>query len=405
MYTGISQSQRMDKIRSDIRGPIYLEALALEEQGEKVLKLNTGNPASFGFTMPDSVRRALVENVDKAVAYCDLRGMPAARRAILEYHTGKGIQGLTMDDIFVGNGVSELAEMAASTFLDPGDELLVPCPCYSLWSNSAHLCEARPVYYRLDEESLWYPDVADIERKITPRTKAIVIINPNNPTGALYPKEILEQIVQIARENSLMIFSDEVYDRLILTGEEHISIASLAPDLFCVTFSGLSKSHMIAGFRVGWMVLSGNKRLARDYIEGLNMLSNMRLCSNVPAQSIVQTALGGYQSVKNYIVPGGRVYEQAEYIHKALNDIPGISAVKPKAGFYIFPKIDIKKFNITDDEKFTFDLLREKKLLLISGKGFNWKQPDHFRIVYLPRVEVLEEAVEKLTEFFKYYHQ
>ena len=241
--------------------------------------------------------------------------------------------------------------------------------------------------------------------KITSKTKAIVIINPNNPTGALYPKEVLQQIVDLAREHQLMIFSDEIYDRLVLNGEEHISIASLAPDLFCVTFSGLSKSHMIAGFRVGWMVISGNVRLGRDYIEGLNMLSNMRLCSNVPAQSIVQTALGGYQSVKNYIVPGGRIYEQAEFITKALNDIPGISAVKPKAGFYIFPKIDTKKFNITDDEQFTFDLLRDKKILLISGKGFNWHQPDHFRIVYLPRIEVLDEAMVKLKDFLSYYRQ
>ena len=261
------------------------------------------------------------------------------------------------------------------------------------------------MHYICDEAAEWYPDMEDIRGKINDRTKAIVIINPNNPTGALYPREVLQQIVEIAREHHLIIFSDEIYDRLVMDGEEHVSIASLAPDLFCVTFSGLSKSHMIAGFRIGWMILSGRKELAKDYIEGLNMLSNMRLCSNVPAQSIVQTALGGYQSVKSYIVPGGRVYEQREYIYKALIDIPGISAVKPKAAFYIFPKLDVKKFNIVDDEKFALDLLKEKKLLIVHGSGFNWKEPDHFRIVYLPRVEVLETAVEKLSSFLACYRQ
>ncbi|MBE6764901.1 MAG: aminotransferase class I/II-fold pyridoxal phosphate-dependent enzyme, partial [Ruminococcaceae bacterium] len=267
------------------------------------------------------------------------------------------------------------------------------------------LAGGKAVHYICDEESDWYPDIADMRKKVNSRTKAIVIINPNNPTGALYPKAMLEEIVEIARENQLMIFSDEIYDRLIMEDEEHVSIASLAPDLFCVTYSGLSKSHMVAGFRIGWMILSGNKAMAKDYIQGINMLSNMRLCSNVPAQSIVQTALGGYQSVKNYIVPGGRIYEQREYIYKALNDIPGITAVKPKAAFYIFPKIDTKKFNIVDDEKFALDLLRDKKILLINGRGFNWPEPDHFRVVYLPRIEVLETAMDKLGDFLSYYKQ
>ncbi|MBQ9833083.1 MAG: aminotransferase class I/II-fold pyridoxal phosphate-dependent enzyme, partial [Clostridia bacterium] len=256
-----------------------------------------------------------------------------------------------------------------------------------------------------DEESDWYPDIDDIKKKVNSRTKAIVIINPNNPTGALYPKAVLEDIVNVARENQLMIFSDEIYDRLVMDDEEHVSIASLAPDLFCVTYSGLSKSHMIAGYRIGWMILSGNKQIARDYIQGLNMLANMRLCSNVPAQSIVQTALGGHQSVRGYLVPGGRFYEQREYIYKALNDIPGITAVKPKAAFYIFPKIDVNKFNIVDDEKFALDLLRDKKILLINGRGFNWHKPDHFRVVYLPRIEVLEDAMDKLKDFLTYYIQ
>ena len=292
-----------------------------------------------------------------------------------------------------------------SALLDNGDEVLVPAPDYPLWTACVTLAGGNAVHYICDEQSEWYPDMEDIRKKVTDKTKAIVIINPNNPTGALYPKEVLEQIVEIAREHQLIIFSDEIYDRLVMDGEEHISIASLAPDLFCVTFSGLSKSHMIAGYRVGWMVLSGNKEMARDYMEGLNMLSNMRLCSNVPAQSIIQTALGGHQSVQDYIIPGGRIYEQREYIYKALNDLPGISAVKPKAAFYIFPKIDPKRYNILDDEKFALDLLRDKKLLIVHGGGFNWKDPDHFRVVYLPRIEVLEDAITKLGDFLSYYKQ
>jgi len=282
---------------------------------------------------------------------------------------------------------------------------LIPSPDYPLWTACVTLAGGTPVHYICDEESEWNPDLNDIRKKVTANTKAIVIINPNNPTGALYPKEILDGIVEIAREHQLIIFSDEIYDRLVMDGEEHISIASLAPDLFCVTFSGLSKSHMIAGFRIGWMILSGNKKMAKDYIQGIDMLTNMRLCSNVPAQSIVQTALGGYQSVTNYIVPGGRVYEQRDYVYKALNDIPGITAVKPKAAFYIFPKIDTKKFNIVDDEQFALDLLRDKKILLINGRGFNWGKPDHFRVVYLPRIEVLEDAMGKLADFLTHYKQ
>ena len=323
----------------------------------------------------------------------------------MQYAQLKKIPNVTIDDIYTGNGVSELINLSMSALLENGDEILIPAPDYPLWTACATLAGGKVVHYVCDENADWYPDMDDIKKKITDRTKAIVIINPNNPTGALYPKDVLQKIVDIAREHQLMIFSDEIYDRLVMDGEEHLSIASLAPDLFCVTFSGLSKSHMIAGFRVGWMILSGNKTVAKDYIEGINMLSNMRLCSNVPAQSIVQTSLGGYQSVQNYIVPGGRIYEQREFITRALNDIPGISAVKPKAGFYIFPKIDTKKFNIHDDERFALDLLKEKKVLIVHGGGFNWGAPDHFRIVFLPRIEVLEEAMGKMKEFFSYYHQ
>ena len=309
------------------------------------------------------------------------------------------------EDIYTGNGVSELINLSMSALLDDGDEVLVPAPDYPLWPACVTLAGGKAVHSICDEQAEWYPDMEDIRKKVTDRTKAIVIINPNNPTGAVYPREVLQQLVDIAREHQLILFSDEIYDRLVMDDEEHISIASLAPDLFCVTYSGLSKSHMIAGFRIGWMILSGNKQIAADYIQGLNMLSNMRLCSNVPAQSIVQTALGGYQSVKNYIVPGGRIYEQRDYIYKALNDIPGVSAVKPRAAFYIFPKLDVKKFQIQDDEKFALDLLRDKKLLVVHGGGFNWGAPDHFRVVYLPRIEVLKDAMESLGSFLAYYRQ
>ena len=401
----IKQSQRMDKIRSDIRGPIYLEALALEEQGEKVLKLNTGNPASFGFTMPDSVRQALVENVDKAVAYCDLRGMPTARHAILDYHTAKGIQGLTMDDIFVGNGVSELAEMAASTFLDPGDELLVPCPCYSLWSNSAHLCEARPVYYRLDEEALWYPDVADIERKITPRTKAIVIINPNNPTGAVYSRQVLLDILDVARRHKLLVCSDEIYDRLVMDGKTHVSTASLCPDLPVLTFNGLSKSHMICGFRCGWLCVSGPRAITQDFIAGMVALTSMRLCGNALTQLVIPAALADPDSTRALLVPGGRLYEQREAAVSALRQFDCLSVVKNSAAFYIFPRIDLKKCPITDDKKFAMDLLHQKHILLVPGSGFDWPQPDHFRVVMLPQAEELSRAMTDVGEFLQTYRQ
>ena len=323
----------------------------------------------------------------------------------MQYAQLKNIPNVTINDIYTGNGVSELINLCMSALLDTGDEILIPSPDYPLWTACATLAGGTAVHYICDEQSEWYPDIDDIKKKITDRTKAIVLINPNNPTGALYPREVLQKIVDVAREHQLIIFSDEIYDRLVMDGEEHVSIASLAPDLFCVTFSGLSKSHMIAGFRIGWMILSGNKRHVKDYIEGLNMLSNMRLCSNVPAQSIVQTALGGHQSVNDYIVPGGRIYEQREFIYKALTDIPGVTAVKPKAAFYIFPKLDTKKFNIVNDEQFALDLLREKKILIIHGGGFNWKQPDHFRVVYLPRIEILEKAATKIGDFLSTYRQ
>ena len=399
------KSAKLDNVLYDVRGPVVEEAGRMEEAGTHVLKLNIGNPAPFGFRTPDEVIYDMRQQLTECEGYSDAKGLFSARKAIMQYAQLKHIPNVSIGDIYTGNGVSELINLSMSALLDNGDEILIPSPDYPLWTACATLAGGKAVHYICDEQSEWYPDLNDIEKKITDRTKAIVIINPNNPTGALYPEEILQKIVDIARRHQLIIFSDEIYDRLVMDGEKHISIASLASDLFCVTFSGLSKSHMIAGYRIGWMILSGNKKHVKDYIEGINMLSNMRLCSNVPAQSIVQTALGGHQSVNDYIIPGGRIYEQREFIYKALTDIPGITAVKPKAAFYIFPKIDTKKFNITDDEKFALDLLREKKILLIHGGGFNWKEPDHFRVVYLPRVEVLEKAARNIADFLRTYQQ
>lgn len=399
------KSTKLNNVLYDVRGPVVDEASRMENEGTQVLKLNIGNPAPFGFRAPDEVIHDMQRQLVDSEGYSDSKGLFSARKSIMQYAQIKKIPNVTMDGIYTGNGASELINLSMSALLNNGDEVLVPSPDYPLWTACVTLAGGKAVHYVCDEQSEWYPDIEDMKKKVNDHTKAIVIINPNNPTGALYPKEVLQQIVDFAREHQLIIFSDEIYDRLVMDGEEHISIASLAPDLFCVTFSGLSKSHMIAGFRIGWMILSGNKNMAKGYIEGLNMLSNMRLCSNVPAQSVVQTALWGYQSVNDYIVPGGRIYEQREFVYKALNDIPGISAVRPKAAFYIFPKIDTKKFNIVDDEKFALDLLRDKKILIIHGGGFNWKEPDHFRVVYLPRMEVLEDAVGKLGDFLSYYKQ
>lgn len=399
------KSSKLDDVLYDVRGPVVDEAKRMEDEGMQILKLNIGNPAPFGFRTPEEVIYDMRRQLADCEGYSDSKGLFSARKAIMQYYQQKHLPNVNIEDVYTGNGVSELISLCMQALLNDGDEILIPSPDYPLWTAAATLAGGRAVHYICDEKADWYPDMDDMRKKITDRTKAIVIINPNNPTGALYPREVLEEIVAVAREHQLIIFSDEIYDRLVMDGEEHISIASLAPDLFCVTFSGLSKSHMIAGYRIGWMALSGPKERARDYIEGLNMLSNMRLCSNVPAQSIVQTALGGHQSVNSYIVPGGRVYEQREFVYNALNDIPGISVVKPKAAFYAFPKIDIKKFNIINDERFALDFLKEKKVLIVHGGGFNWKEPDHFRIVYLPRIEVLSESMEKLAEFLQSYRQ
>lgn len=401
----IKKSTKLDNVLYDVRGPVVEEAERMEEAGARILKLNIGNPAPFDFRAPEEMVFDMSRQLAECEGYSSAKGLFSARKAIMQYAQLKSIPNVSIDDIYTGNGVSELINLSLSALLDNGDEVLVPSPDYPLWTACVNLAGGTAVHYTCDEESEWYPDIEDIRSKITDRTKAIVIINPNNPTGALYPKEILEQIVEIAREHQLMLFSDEIYDRLVMDGLEHISIASLAPDLFCVTFSGLSKSHMIAGWRVGWMILSGNKRIAKDYIEGLNMLANMRMCSNVPAQSIVQTALGGHQSVKDYLVPGGRVHDQRDLVYNMLNEIPGITAVKPKAAFYIFPKIDVKKFNIHSDEQFALDLLHDKHILISHGGAFNWQQPDHFRVVYLPRMGMLRETIGELADFFGTYYQ
>ncbi len=400
-----SKSSKLDNVLYDVRGPVVDEAARMEEAGAHVLKLNIGNPAPFGFRTPDEVIYDMSRQLTECEGYSNAKGLYSARKAIMQYSQIKNIPNVTIEDVYTGNGVSELINLSMSALLDNGDEVLIPSPDYPLWTACATLAGGHPVHYICDEQAEWYPDIDDIKKKITDRTKAIVIINPNNPTGALYPREVLQEIVDVAREHELIIFSDEIYDRLVFDDAEHVSIASLAPDLFCVTFSGLSKSHMIAGYRIGWMILSGNKRIAKDYIEGINMLSNMRLCSNVPAQSIVQTALWGHQSVEDYVKPGGRVFNQREFIYERLNAIDGISCVKPKAAFYAFPRIDTKKFGITNDEQFALDLLKEKKILLIHGGGFNWHEPDHFRVVYLPRRAVLGEAMDKLADFLEHYHQ
>ena len=399
------KSSKLDDVCYDVRGPVLEEANRMQQEGARILKLNIGNPAPFGLMAPVEIIRDMITNLPDAEGYSDSKGLFSARKAIMQYHQLKGLPNLDIDRIYTGNGVSEMIAMCMQGLLNNGDEILIPMPDYPLWTACVTLAGGKAVHYVCDEKADWYPDVADIRSKITDRTKGIVIINPNNPTGALYGEDLLKEIVEIAREHELIIFADEIYDRLVMDGLKHVSIASLAPDVCCVTLNGLSKSHRIAGFRVGWMVISGRTDHVKGYLEGLNMLSSMRLCSNVPAQMIVQTALGGTQSSEALLVPGGRIYEQRECIYRLVNEIPGLSAVRPKAAFYIFPKIDTARFNITDDEQFCLDLLHEKKVLLVPGKGFNWEKPDHFRIVYLPRVEILKEAMQDMAEFLDGYRQ
>ncbi len=400
-----NKSTKLDSVCYDIRGPVMDEAVRMESQGQRILKLNIGNPAPFGFTAPDEVIRDMMYNLRECEGYSDSKGMFSARKSIMQYYQVKGVKGVDIGDIYLGNGVSELITMSMQGLLDNGDEILVPSPDYPLWTASVTLAGGNAVHYMCDEQNEWNPDIDDIKKKITPKTKGIVIINPNNPTGALYSDEILKEIVEIARKNELILFADEIYDRLVMDGLTHTALASLAPDVPCISFNGLSKSHRVAGFRVGWMVISGDKKKIKGYIEGLNLLSTMRLCSNVPAQSIVQTALGGVQSIDDLLLPGGRIYEQREFVYNALCGIDGISVVKPKAAFYIFPKLDAKKFNLHDDEKLVLDFLKAKKVLLMHGKGFNYPTPDHIRIVYLPRRRILGEAMDAFKDFLSGYKQ
>lgn len=398
-------ADRMTDIHSDIRGPLFMESLEMQKRGINVLKLNTGNPATFGFKMPESIRKALEGSEERGVGYCDFRGMPDARESIASYHKSRGIQDITPDDVFIGNGVSEVVSFALLPLLNPGDEVLVPAPCYSLWSNSVYMCGAKPVYYICDEQADWNPDAADIRAKITSKTRAIVVINPNNPTGRLYSNDVLEEIIKIARENDLIIFSDEIYDRLVMDGLTHTSIAALAPDLPVITMNGLSKSHCLCGFRVGWMVISGPKELTADYRQGIVQLTSMRLCSNALAQLVIPAAMDDMETPTSMVSPGGRIYEQREATIRELSKIDGISFVKNNAAFYLFAKLDTKKFGITNDKVFARDLLHGTNILIVPGSGFDWHEPDHFRIVMLPEAPVLGDAMARVGKFLETYHQ
>lgn len=400
-----NKSSRLDGVRYEIRGPVLKAAQQLEEAGYKILKLNIGNPAVFDLNAPEEIVKDVILNLPYSDGYSDSKGIFPARKAVMHYCQQKHIDGVQINDIYLGNGVSDLILLSMEAFLDNGDEVLVPMPDYPLWTAAICLAGGKAVHYVCDEQSDWYPDIADMERKITPKTKAIVVINPNNPTGAVYPKEVLEQIATLAEKHHLVVFCDEIYDKILYDGVTHTSIASMIKDTFCLTFNGISKNYRACGFRAAWMVLSGNKKIAEDYIDGLDLLANMRLCSNVPGQYAIQTALGGYQSINDLVAPGGRLYEQRTLCHKLLNDIPGISCVKAKGSLYMFPKIDTQKFNIKDDQKFVLDLLMEKRILLVNGRGFNWDKPDHFRVVFLPRTDDLTKALGLLKDFLATYQQ
>ena len=398
-------TDKLRNVRSDIRGPIYEEALRLEAAGEKVLKLNTGNPGSFGFTMPESVKRALTEGMDRAVPYCDLKGMPAARAAITAYHRSKGLSAFDENDVFLGNGVSEIVQMVTTSFLNAGDEILLPEPGYSLWDNCTYIAGAKPVFYRCDEANGWNPDVADLRGKITDKTRAILLINPNNPTGAVYDLSVLKEIVEIAREKELAIFSDEIYDRLCMDGVVTTSVASLCPDLLTVTFNGLGKSHVLCGFRCGWAVVNGPAVMKKALEEGLTKLAAMRLCANALTQLVIPAAMEDTGFTQAMLVPGGRLYDQREAVCDVLAGIPGVSFVKNRAAFYLFPRIDKEMYHITDDNRFALDLLHAKKLLVIPGSGFGWHGNDHLRLVMLPEKEILRKAMLDLGDFLADYKQ
>ncbi|HBF37352.1 MAG TPA: aminotransferase [Firmicutes bacterium] len=399
------KSTKLDHVCYDIRGPIVEEAKRMEEAGESIIKLNSGNPATFGFEVPDVILQEMIKNLSRAHGYTDSKGIMSARESICKYSREKGIPVAGVDDVYIGNGVSELIMIAMQGLLDNGDEVLVPAPDYPLWTAAVNLAGGTAVHYRCDELSDWNPDLQDLKKKISPRTKGIVIINPNNPTGALYPREVLQQIVDLAVANHLIVFTDEIYDRILYDGGEHIATASLSGETMFVTMNGLSKSHRIAGYRAGWMVISGNKAMATDYLKGLTMLSSMRMCSNAPSQYAISVALENQQSIFDLTGPGGRLREQRDCAWEKLNSIPGISCVKPKAALYLFPKVDTKRFGIIDDQRFILDLLVREKVLLVQGTGFNWPEPDHFRFVFLPEMAQLKEALDRMERFMGTYHQ
>lgn len=401
----ISQSEKLRQVCYEIRGPALQEARRLEEEGHRITKLNIGNPGAFGFEAPDEILRDVILNLPESQAYSDSKGLFSARKAVMHETQRLQIPGVDIEDIYLGNGVSELIVMAMQALLNNGDEVLIPAPDYPLWTAAVTLSGGKAVHYRCDEESDWFPDLDDIKSKISSRTKGIVVINPNNPTGAVYSRDLLEGIVRLAEEHGLIIYADEIYDKILYDGARHIPLASLSEDILTVSFNGLSKSYRLAGFRSGWMFLSGAKHLAKDYIEGLDILSNMRLCSNVPAQQAIQTALGGYQSINELIIPGGRLCDQRDTAWKMLNDIPGVSCVLPRGAIYLFPKLDPKKFSIKDDEKLILDLLLQEHVLMVQGSGFNISDNQHFRIVFLPREDTLKDAIEKLARFLDGYSQ
>jgi len=401
----IFKSRKLDNICYEIRGPVPERARILEEEGHKIFKLNIGNLAAFNFAPPDEIVRDMILNLPQAAGYTDSKGMFAPRKAIMHYTQGKQIRGVGIDDIYIGNGASELIVMSMSALLNDGDQVLVPSPDYPLWTAAVSLSGGTPVHYVCDEASDWMPDIDDIKSKITPQTRAIVIINPNNPTGALYGRELLLQIVELAREHELIIYADEIYDKMLYDEASHISIASLADDVLCVTFNGLSKNYRSCGYRAGWMVVSGEKRHAKDYIEGLNMLASMRLCANTPGQFAIQTALGGYQSIQDLVGPGGRLLKQRDLAYELLTDIPGVSCVKPRAALYMFPKLDPKMYPIANDQDFAVQLLDQEKVLIVQGTGFNWASHDHFRLVFLPNADDLTDAIGRIARFLDGYRR
>ena len=401
----IQKSSKLDRVGYDIRGPVLDRAREMEEEGHKIIKLNIGNLAAFGLEPPDEIVQDMIRNLPNAAGYTDSKGLFAPRKSVVHYTQEKQIAGVTVDDVYLGNGASELIVMSLNALLDNGDEVLVPAPDYPLWTAAVSLSGGTPVHYLCDEQSDWYPDIDDIRSKVTESTKAIVVINPNNPTGALYPTEVLEQIVQVAREHELIVLADEIYDKTLYDGNVHTSIASLADDVLFVTFNGLSKNYRSCGYRAGWMIVSGEKRHARDYIEGLDMLASMRLCSNTPGQFAIQTALGGHQSIADLVAPGGRLCRQRDMAHEMLSQIPGVSVVKPKAALYMFPRLDPKVYPIEDDQQFAYELLADEKLLIVQGTGFNWPSPDHFRLVFLPNADDLRDALTRIERFLGTYRR